>query len=128
MRVKPPGGAPDVAAWLDDDAGPVVRSFVLTGGRTDTEDGLDLMTHVVTTGRNPSAAVMPEERRILARAMRPTSVAEIAAHLDRPLGVVRVLLTDLHRAGAITIDRTTPAGERPDDHVLGAVIDGLRSL
>ena len=120
---KPP---PD--AWIDGAAGPLVRSFALTGGRARTHSGgLELLTYVVAT---ESAAGLrrhlhPEQPAILDRARTPVSLAEIASFLDLPLGVVRVLLGDLLDREAITLLETQPP---PDDDLLKAVIHGLQSL
>jgi len=166
------GGAFDASARLDDDAGPVVRSFAIIAGRTDPRLPLDLLTHVVATidvvsgggrsdgdtgrsdggtgrsdggtgradgdTRSPEgdsvnreradAALGPEHRAILERAVRPVSVAELASHLDRPVGVVKVLLSDLHEVGAIEIAAAASVSRLPDDRALNAVIHGLRSL
>lgn len=125
-----PVDAGDAYAWLDDAAGPLVRSFAIAGGRTHDGADFDLLTHVVTTtaGERLAARVPPEQRAILRLAERPTSVAEVASHLDLPVGVVRVLLGDLRRAGAIDVEEPTSVHRPPADHVLDAMIDGLRSL
>jgi len=126
MLADMPGGTP---AWLDYDAGPVVRSYALTRGRTRGGTDLDLLTHVVTTCAGMRLTELPpEQRAIVGHAMRPTSVAEIASHVDLPLGVIRVLLGDLLDAGAVAIETPESVRLLPDDHVLRAVIDGLRSL
>jgi hypothetical protein len=126
MPAEVPGGG---AAWLDDDAGPMVRSYALTGGRTRGRADLDLLTHVVTTEAGMHAGeLLPEQRAIVGHALRPKSVAEIASHVDLPVGVVRVLLGDLLDAGVIAIEAPPSVRLLPDDHVLRAVIDGLRSL
>ncbi len=114
--------------WIDDAAGPLVRSFALTGGRARPQAaGLELLTYVVAT---ESAAALrhqlhPEHQAILDRARTPASVAEIASYVDLPVGVVRVLLGDLVDRGAITLLETHST---PDDDLLKAVIHGLQSL
>jgi Protein of unknown function (DUF742) len=111
MRGERPGGAADASAWLDADAGPVVRSFAITGGRTRADLAFDLLTHVVAAecGATIAAAMAPEHREIVDRARRPVSIAELAGHLNRPLGVVWVLVADLYDAGAISLTRPRPA-------------------
>jgi hypothetical protein len=97
--------------------------------------GFDLIAHVVATEGNPSAppgdparGQTPEERAILAVAADPVAVVEVAAIVDLPLGVVRVLLADLHEKGLI--DRYDPpsAPDGPNEQMLQAVIHGLRSI
>lgn len=113
--------------WLDDEAGPLVRSFALTGGRASPGASLALMTYVVAAPfavQRSTIHLQPEHRAILDRARDPVSVAEVAAHLGLAIGVVRVLLADLLDAGAIS---TVEPGSPPDDDVLQAVIHGLRN-
>jgi hypothetical protein len=117
-------------AWLDADAGPVVRPYTVTGGRSrPTVGGFDLLAFVV---RRRTAIdelnLQPEHRAILARAAQPVSVAELASHLDLALGVVRVLLGDLLQHRLISMHEPGAGAQRPDDRVLKAVINGLRSL
>jgi hypothetical protein len=130
MLGDPPGDAVDAPAWIDAEAGPVVRSFAVTGGRTRADIAFDLLTHVVATNlaETIAATMGPEHREIVGRAGRAVSIAELAGHLNRPLGVVCVLVGDLYDAGAVALDTPAPSGRRPGERVLSAVIDGLRSL
>jgi len=116
--------------WFDTDAGPVVRPYTMTRGRVRPETGaFDLVAFVVA---NPSSGsvrhLQPEHRAILARAKEPISVAELAAHLDLALGVVRVLLGDLLAADLIAMHEPSTSPRFPHDDVLKAVVHGLRSL
>ena len=128
-------GAPEDAAenvWLDEAAGPVVRPYAMTRGRTrPTAGDFDLIALVIAT--QPLSAVVhiglePEHSAIVRMAQRPISVAEISAHLDLPLGIVRVMLGDLLDRGLILAREPRPATEMPSQRVLKAVINGLRSL
>ncbi|MCZ9337468.1 DUF742 domain-containing protein, partial [Streptomyces sp. TRM76130] len=58
----------------------------------------------------------------------PRSVAELAAGLDLPVGVVRVLVGDLVDAGFVHVNRPVPPAELPDESILRDMIDGLRAL
>ncbi|GIH09064.1 hypothetical protein Rhe02_71310 [Rhizocola hellebori] len=131
MSTEDAPGPGNVHDWLDQDAGPLVRSYALTGGRAGPgAETFDLLTYVVAmTGAvsQLDAVAQPEHHAILKRAHQPASVAEIASHLSRPLGVVRVLLNDLETMGAIARCAKSPAASRPDDRILQAVIDGLRA-
>src|SRR5262245_56472165 len=85
--------------WLDDEAGPLVRSYALTGGRARpaTSEGFEMIA-IVTTAARPAYAtpgIGPEHQSILELCLRPQSVAEVSAKLGLPLVVVRVLLGDL---------------------------------
>jgi hypothetical protein len=71
--------------------------------------------------------VMPETRAIVELCRRMRSVAEISALLRIPLGVVRVLLSDLADQGRIRVYGTGHPGN-PDRALLERVLSGLRSL
>ncbi|KWX01399.1 hypothetical protein LI90_2427 [Carbonactinospora thermoautotrophica] len=59
---------------------------------------------------------------------RPLSVAEIAAYLDLPVSVVKILLGDLLDNAMIVVRTSAPMANGPDLSVLEAVIDGIRKL
>jgi hypothetical protein len=116
--------------WFDAQAGPLVRPYTLTGGRARTTARLDLVTYVVATRatRDRNRFLTPEQRRILKEARQPTSVAEMASHLDLALGVVRVMLADLLAEGLIALSEPDIAPGHPDTATLEAVIHVLRTL
>ncbi|CAM5573347.1 hypothetical protein STENM36S_06478 [Streptomyces tendae] len=58
----------------------------------------------------------------------PQSVAELAAELDLPVGVVRVLVGDLVDIELVHVNRPVPPAELPDENILRDVISGLRAL
>jgi hypothetical protein len=124
------GQRPDGHDWMDSDAGPVVRAFAVTGGRSRPQvGGFDLVAFVVRTPNHDRGLFLqPEHVAILDRAERPVSVAELASHVDLALGVVRVLLGDLLQQGLISMYEPNSGAHRPGEHVLKAVVDGLRSL
>ncbi|MGK5558642.1 DUF742 domain-containing protein [Actinomadura kijaniata] len=118
--------------WLDEEAGPLVRAYALTGGRarpaTRGED-LEMITVVVTVGRPaPSPEIGPEHLAILDLCQTAQSVAEISARLGLPLVVVRVLLGDLLTRGHIAVRR--PEERAPDvtQKLLREVLHGLERL
>ncbi|GIJ80796.1 Protein of unknown function [Micromonospora phaseoli] len=118
--------------WLDDDAGPVVRPYTLTGGRVrTTADGFDLVAYVLAKP-DPDLAAFPElhpEHRLLVElAGSGTPVVELAADLDLAVGVVRVLLDDLLCRGLVAVHQPPRATYLPDNDILKAVVDGLRAL
>jgi hypothetical protein len=123
--------ADDDHAWLDDEAGPVVRPYTLTGGRSrPVTSGLGLLTHVESLFAPDADLVelQPEHRSILALTRTALSVAELSARLDLPVGVVRILVGDLLQANLVSTFEADAAMRAPDDDILQAVIDGLRSL
>jgi hypothetical protein len=123
--------APNGAHWFDDEAGPLVRLYALTGGRaSSTSRVLDLMTLVVTQSPpQDDPALGPEQVAVLDLCRAgPRSVAEIAADCCLPLGVARVLLGDLLEIGHIRVRQPQPRECAFDLAVLQEVIDGLRAL
>ncbi|GAA3765397.1 hypothetical protein HDA32_001687 [Spinactinospora alkalitolerans] len=127
----PPKAARDQGfSYLDAAAGPLVRPYTMTGGRTRPVDtGLDMISVVVATRRHvDQVALEPEHASILDLCRRPVSVAEISAHLDIPLTVVKVLLSDLISKGDVLARAPLPAAELPQMNVLQAVLDGIRRL
>lgn len=117
--------------WTRREAGPVVRPYAVTGGRTEPEGGevLDLLALVTATGTtSDSSAQTPEHRKILARCEHPARLADIASDLRLPVGVVRVLLADLIGSGAVSVVRQRAAGQQPGNDVLKEILNGLRAL
>ncbi len=117
--------------WFDRDAGPVVRPYALTKGRTEPAGGtaFSLIDVVAVTGELPVPGFRPgpEQRGILAVCRRPIPVIDVATEVDLPIGVVRVLLGDLIDEGLL---RIVPAHRQPrtDERLLRMVLDGLEAL
>ncbi|MBL1108354.1 DUF742 domain-containing protein [Streptomyces sp. 5-8] len=127
-----------------------VRPYSLTGGRTrfghvllvetfvaaleapqERKELTGSTAHAIGGGGGPlTTRVMPEIRAIVELCRRMRTVAEIAALLKMPLGVVRVLLSDLADQGKIRVYGTgTGHGTgRPDRALLERVLSGLRRL
>ncbi len=125
--------------WFDDAAGPVVRPYAMTRGRTShaAEDRLDLIALVITekhldlsdVERGADYTLAPEHVRILVMCRaEAVPVAQLAAELDLPLGVVRVLVGDLMDAALVRVARPVPPAQLVGEDVLRAVLDGLRAL
>ncbi|MFI9151414.1 DUF742 domain-containing protein [Streptomyces sp. NPDC053367] len=122
--------------WYDGEAGPLVRPYAMTGGRTrpgPTGVRFDLIALVTLDPAGPGAeddaTLGPEHRALVDLCRTETqSVAELAAGADLPLGVVRVLLGDLLELGRVTVTRPVPPAQLPDERILREVIDGLRAL
>ncbi|MEV7771187.1 DUF742 domain-containing protein [Kitasatospora sp. NPDC086791] len=123
--------------WFDDEAGPVVRLYSMTRGRTrPVEEGLfDLISLVIAVEPGPDAGAVPahvldpEHQTLLALCRsEPLSVAELGSFTDLPVSVVRVLLGDLYDADLISVTRPVPLAELPDERLLRDVINGLRAL
>ncbi|MEU1408081.1 DUF742 domain-containing protein [Streptomyces sp. NPDC005728] len=116
--------------WYDEDAGPLVRLFTMTAGRTRPSGTFDLVALVEAVPGAPQVPpASPEAANVLALCQQSRcSVAEIGARTKLPLAVVRVLLGDLLALGQIHVHHPTPPGELPDEGILMEVINGLRAL
>ncbi len=118
--------------WLDAEAGPVVRSYVLTGGRTrHSGEAFDLVATVSATRARVAdpGALAPEHMSVLRLAQMPTTVVDIASDVDLPLGVVRILLADLRELGLVVIQAPVPMkAQQVDKNTLREVLHGLRGL
>ncbi|MFH8519842.1 DUF742 domain-containing protein [Streptomyces gelaticus] len=115
-----------------------VRPYSLTGGRTRFGHVLLVETFVAAleapeerrelTNGNLAGRVMPELQAIVEICRRMRTVAEISALLKMPLGVVRVLLSDLADQGKIRVYGTGHGTGQPDRALLERVLNGLRRL
>ncbi|MFC9278507.1 DUF742 domain-containing protein [Streptomyces collinus] len=137
MTENPNGGPHEQGSqWYDGEAGPLVRPYAMTGGRTQpgpTGVRFDLIALVTLDPAAPAAdddtALGPEHLALIELCRSETqSVAELAADADLPVGVVRVLLGDLLELGRVTISRPVPPAHLPDERILREVIEGLRAL
>jgi len=117
--------------WFDQEAGPVVRPYAVTKGRTLPTGGVSfglIDVVVATTERQPEYLRLgPEHRRILSLCRRPTPIVDLTSEIDLPLGVVRVLLGDLADEGMVRV-LSTQKQPVTDERLLRMVLDGLESL
>ncbi|AZM57468.1 DUF742 domain-containing protein [Streptomyces sp. WAC 01529] len=129
-------GPQETPRWFDDDAGPVVRPYAMTRGRTTSpaQHRLDLIAVVIAEAGAAGApeadqTLSPEHVDIVELCRdAPQSVAELAAELDLPIGVIRVLIGDLVDDELVHVTRPVPPAELPDESILRDVISGLRAL
>ncbi|MEU9987780.1 DUF742 domain-containing protein [Streptomyces sp. NPDC048045] len=137
MTEIPTGGPREQGSqWYDGEAGPLVRPYAMTGGRTQpgpTGVRFDLIALVTLDAAAPAlddgTVLGPEHRALVDLCRTETqSLAELAAGADLPVGVVRVLLGDLVEMGCVTISRPVPPAQLPDERILREVIEGLRAL
>jgi hypothetical protein len=109
----------------------VVRPYTWTGGRTAPVIDLAVETLLSTSEHGHDVAVLTsEEHRAVAELCRdPRSVAEVAALLSLPLGVVRVLLADMANIGLVVVHRSANGSSNtPDMALMERVLSGLRRL
>ncbi|WP_433339188.1 DUF742 domain-containing protein [Spirillospora sp. CA-294931] len=131
MPPEDPSQEPWPAAPMDELVGPMVRPYVMTGGRMEPTRGkFDLITMVVAISADPEGefGLGPEHHAILRLCDSVMSVAELTGHLDLPVVTVRVLLGDLLDKGFITLQEPEPETDMQDIRLYKAVIDGLRAL
>lgn len=116
--------------WYDEAAGPLVRPYALTGGRTDSSRvQLDLITFVVAVGAPAEPGrLQPEQVRILELSRRPISVVELGARLRLPIVVTKVLVADLIDSGLLVHRAPAMTDLTPDRQIIQAVLNALRSL
>lgn len=125
-------GDGDMGHADDDPRGALVRPYAVTRGRTEPTQAIAIEAILVTSPYGVQEARYTErDRRTIAILCneRPQSLAEIAAYLGLPLGVARVLVSDMISAGLLVLHDSSASGdltERID--VLERVLVGLRRL
>jgi len=118
--------------WLDRDAGPVVRPYAVTKGRTVPASGpfvglIDVVMAVGDRMAPADARLGREHRRILRHCRRPITAVDLASDVDLPVGVVRVLLSDLSQYGMLRVVASSPEPAK-SERLLRDVLDALQSL
>ena len=111
------------------DPGPFLRPYAMTEGRTEPT-GADLaIEDLVGAAAGPPPSWLSFEHQAVAVACRETlSVAELAARVDLPLGVTRVLVGDLADQGVVTVHRAPSHTGGPNVALLEQVLHGLQRL
>lgn len=107
------------------------RPYTWTRGRTRPVTDLALETLVSTSerGRDTSAICSAEYAAIAQLCSDVRSVAEVAALLALPLGVVRVLLADMIDNGLVHVHpRLMGWGSAPGRSMMERVLVGLKQL
>ncbi|MCE9623654.1 MAG: DUF742 domain-containing protein [Actinomycetia bacterium] len=111
-------------------AGSAVRAYAMTGGRAHTSVHLEFETMLQATadGREALTAVRFERADIVRLCQSdPQSVAELSARLHVPIGVVRVVASDLIAEGYL--EAFHPSTNVADDVLLiTRLIAGVRAL
>ncbi len=116
-----------------------MRPYAVTGGRVrSATSNLPLETLIeVLPGAVNSSGLTPEKRSILQHAAHNyVSIAEVSALLRMPLGVVRILISDLADEGYLKVHTSTPVnvhtghGQNPamSLSVLESVLNGISAL
>jgi Protein of unknown function (DUF742) len=110
-----------------------VRPYTLTAGRTSSSVALPLEAPIEaleSAGDDNSWPPNDIREDIVKLCAAAPSVAEIAARLDLPLGVARVLIGDLVESGHLgvltTLDTNSSVVERRE--LIGRTLRGLRTI
>ncbi|OON77951.1 DUF742 domain-containing protein [Streptomyces tsukubensis] len=116
----------------ESEAGELVRPYVITRGRTlpdENEFSLITLVTTATDERQRPQRLSPEEQQVLEMCSSGyLSVAEIAAHSQLPLGVVKVLLSALAEGGYLVTRAPVPSARLANTTLLQEVLDGLKAL
>jgi hypothetical protein len=115
-----PGDEPEN---MDDDL--VIRPFLLTGGRTRaSQEGLQVETLIQARPGALTPGLRFEARQIVEACQVPTSLAEVAARLRVPIGVARVLVSDLIAEGSVQMAQSAELSVQ----LLERIRDRVRAL
>jgi hypothetical protein len=113
------------------DPGPFLRPYAMTEGRTEPTGAdlaiEDLVAAVPSPGRPPPWLSL-EHQSIALACQELLSVAEVAARVDLPLGVTRVLVGDLAEQGMVTVHPAPSHSGGPNVALLEQVLHGLERL
>ncbi len=113
--------------------GRIVRPYTMTGGRTSVGErpiALEALVVATAEGVRNRHRYRWESAEIITLSRKETAIIELAALLNVPIGVVKVLTGDLVDQGAVTV--TDPPAAATDGEgytdLLNKVLDGIKSL
>lgn len=111
-----------------DETGRLIRPYAITGGRTgaDTDISLEAQIQASTRADDLDGRYRWEAARLVALVQQPMALIEIAARLEIPIGVARVLVSDLVDDGAVVLH--VPQTTQNFTSLLERVLDGVRNL
>jgi len=125
-------------AERDEPTGALVRPYAVTRGRTKPKLDIAIEALIETTVRGRAANGRPggghgQEQQYISTLCdgRVQSLAEIAARMQLPLGVARVLVADMATDGLVAIYEPTSLEDDNDavgTELLERVLSGLRRL
>ena len=114
-----------------DPRGALVRPYAVTRGRTEPVQEIAIEALLLTTDRMRAEPPVGLERQRIARMCdgRAQSLAEIAATMRVPLGVARVLVSDMITEGLLTLHEPLDLGDTDARiNILERVLIGLHRL
>jgi hypothetical protein len=127
LRQRPPEPPPE---WpVQEDPHPardssLIRPYARTGGRTTARHDLRLET-LLSTDEDRLYRATNDQAAMMRLCLQPRSVAEISALMKIPLGVTRVLLSDLITLNLVAVHEPS---DTPNIALLERVLSGLRKL
>jgi hypothetical protein len=106
----------------------LVRSYTITSGRTKAEVDLPMEATLRRQGFDDEPGDGPRQQ--ILRVCDSQSVAEVAAKVKMPIGVVRVLLSDLVQEGKVRVQATLTDTSSRDERreLIERTLRGLRAL
>jgi hypothetical protein len=112
----------------DDVTGRLIRPYAMTGGRTVAASDISLEAQVQASTRasHHLGAYRWEAAKVVELVQTPMALIEIAARLEIPIGVARVLVADLVADGAVVLH--IPEKTQSFASLLEKVLDGVRNL
>lgn len=115
--------------------GRLVRPYTMTGGRTGRDQppiALEAIVIATPQGQKMRSQLRWEASHIIDLTRGGSALVELAARLDVPIGVVRVVVADLSKRGAVEItdplDQESPDISEEYANLLKKVLDGIQSL
>jgi hypothetical protein len=116
----------------EDPRGALVRPYAVSRGRTEPARDIAIEAILVTTFRGRQEAMYAGRDKHMIASMcdgRPQSLAEVAARMRMPLGVTRVLVSDMTVDGLLALHEPD-FDDNYDDRLdmLERVLSGLRRL
>ncbi len=108
--------------------GRLIRPYAMTGGRTLADSDISLEAQIQATARASQhlGAYRWEAAKVVELVQSPMALIEIAARLQIPIGVARVLVADLVSDGAVVLH--IPEKTQSFASLLERVLDGVRNL
>jgi hypothetical protein len=116
----------------EDPRGALVRPYAVTRGRTEPTREIAIEAILVTTFRGRQEGMYAGRDKHTIAMMcdgRPQSLAEVSARLRLPLGVTRVIVSDMTVDGLLSLHEPTDEDNYDDRlDMLERVLSGLRRL
>jgi hypothetical protein len=107
----------------------LVRPYVRAGGRSRPSRDVRLESLVIAAPAAPPQGLAPDARRVFALCRGGVvAVAEIAAALELPPSVVRILVSGLIDSGHLAAPVRRTRADAPSTELLKEVLHGLRSI